>query len=291
MVRPSPSHNNALPKLRQRPPATSGVRGTLDDKIYTVRKTMNTKKLSKENTQIRAFKNFFRFGPESRIKKMQHCGQIYMKNFEYFVELEKKTQQKGKGDIDEARMFSSNNVSIYLENTDIQIGTAKFARIYDSKRLKNPVFCITQKNLFDDVVDIKDGKVTSIVQFDKRLETDFEDLNEELYVLIITDGAEFIKRIETQLNSLGHNVIYGDVIYRDTSHFYKVGEDIEFNGPLHKNPCFSYQEEFRFVVDTEVEDNLEIFIGSITDISVAIPFKNLSNGLKIVGGISNIEEI
>lgn len=102
---------------------------------------------------------------------------------------------------------------------------------------------------------------------------------EECFVLMITDVGEFFRRIDNALREKGYQCRKQLVKYRNTSMVYKENGKIEFNDCFCKGVEFAYQEEFRILVDTKVEDYLDFYIGNITSISKLMPAKKVINGL------------
>lgn len=244
-----------------------------------------------ENAIVKPMYHFFRFSTYSRLKKMQENGHIYMKNLRFFRDLERKTMIRGKGDQYEARLFNSSKVEIFDPETNELIGKSNNATVQDESFLKSPVFCMTFKNLFEDVDNINDSKIVSHIKFNSKLFKDFEDLGEELFVLIITNTEEFLKRFKIATNGMNCKIQHGIITYRDTSYIYKNGDKFEFNSPFHKDTFFEHQEEFRILIDEKVDDNLEIEIGDISDISTLLNADQLKNGLRIEGSIGKVEKL
>lgn len=88
-------------------------------------------------------------------------------------------------------------------------------------------------------------------------------------VLVIKDADEFIRRVATALQKEGLIHARGNVRYFD-------GNDLEYfqdvkDEPVHtafwKRKKYSYQQEFRILIDKPIEDHYILNIGDISDIS------------------------
>jgi len=163
-------------------------------------------KYTLENTEFSPRYIFFKFGLKSRLKDLQESGQMYLKNLNYYVEEEKKALIKGKGDINEGVTFKATNVRIFLPGTNIQIGSAKGAIVRETNILQCPVYCMTYKNMMEDVFEFNYPDFRAKINIDKRLGDNFED-----YVLIIDNAGEFMKRMRVKLKQIGVEFYHGKV--------------------------------------------------------------------------------
>ncbi len=241
-------------------------------------------KFTIENVEFPPTPIFCKFNPRDRLEALRDRGYLYLKNINYYIEEEKETLIKGKGDIDEAVMFKSSKVKIFLPDTDIQIGEAKSGVAVNQLVLRQPIYCMTYKNITENIVAFDYPTFQASVSFDDRLKEFGE------YVLVIHDVGEFLKRVKEKLNKLGISFQHGVVKYRDTDHLYFDNNQVEMNTAFNKNPFFDYQSEFRILLNNEVEDHYTFEIGSVKDISVLLETERLIAGMKCRGKISEIIE-
>lgn len=235
--------------------------------------------LKKEDVNFHPIYLLFKFGPKQRLDQIRD-GKIYMKNLKYFVELERSTGQSGVGDINEGVLFHSTEIKMYDEQDNLVL-KAPFARLSDTSSLKAPVFCITAKNIFDDIVEFDYPKVVSHIQFDKSISEDFGTDVDDFSILVIKDTNEFIDRFKTAAGKQGISIQYNTVDYRDTTVLHMKNDVISVNNAFNKNSKFKGQSEFRVLLETVVDDHMILDIGPIHDISDYIPLDILESGLRM----------
>jgi hypothetical protein len=222
----------------------------------------------------------FKFGKLDRLNDLRG-GHIYMKNLEYFIQEELNTGIKGRGDKDEAVMFNSTNVKAFDPDSDLLIFTAK-AQVRHLNDNYKPAFCMMLKDLFQHPVRLDYPNLITELRFDEKLLEDFSDDGRKPFIMIITDVGEFFNRIQIALIPKNLRILRGFVKYRDTNVVWKTESGIEFNDAFCKNGNFKYQEEYRLLLETKVEDHYELNIGSIKDITEIVEAKNIiKNGIKV----------
>ena len=203
-----------------------------------------------------------------------------MKNLQYYVELEKTASDQDVGDMFDGHILMQ-NVKISMFTVDTQ----DFITQFDSPEvslnlgyLKCPVFCMFMYDYRNHVTEELNGDVLTVrYQFtdeQKRKLIGFGDS-----VLIITNGNEFIERIKTELlaQNIGFSrdfVSYYANNYID--HYRQIKED-NSRVAFWKRKHYQYQQEYRFIAHTEVEDFLSVEIGDISDISKLMTTDELLN--------------
>lgn len=221
---------------------------------------------------------FFKLSSRKRLEEIQQ-GKLHMKNLKYFIDLEAKTGIKGKGDILEASQLNIKKHELFINGNKVDIGPAPgiLRNDYDVYR---PVFCMMCKNIYNvctrDEYPFFGFKVT----FNPRVLEDFAD-GEKPYVLIIHNVQEFVERFEKAIDKLKLNYDRAFVKYRDKKIPLIQDGGILLDNAFTKDECFAYQEEFRFLLHTNVEDNIEINIGNIEDISVISDYKIIEDGMRL----------
>lgn len=243
-----------------------------------------------ENLSFKPYYYGFRFGRLDRLKDLQE-GHVYMKNLDYFIKEEERTGIPGRGDKDEALMFYSDNVKAYDPETNSLIFTGK-AEVRSSNDRYKPVFCMMLKDVYQHPVSLNYPKLITRISFDNKLLDDFSENSQEPYVMIITDVAEFINRIETELTARNLRLTRNFVNYRDTRVIWKNDKGIEFNDAFCKRECFKYQEEFRLLLETQVDDHFEFNIGDIKNITNIIEADSIvRNGINVELYIRELIEV
>lgn len=222
----------------------------------------------------------FRFDTNERLDNFRKNGYMYLKNLKFFIDLESKTNEKGKGDFNEGRACLVENVKIYDQNNNL-LGFTTLPSTLRKTDIKQPIYCMTAKNVSEHITEINSSSFNIRIEFDKKMIDDFCKNNADPHVLMIHDTQEFLRRVKSTLNEMDLGYKTGLVEYRDTSVSHEINGDVEFNGPFHKEECFSYQDEFRILVKTPVEDHLDFSIGNIEDISIVFPISLDSPGIEI----------
>ena len=120
----------------------------------------------KEKTIENAWSILLKFGKEENLQKLQ-AGQFYMKNLQYYVDLEKGTSDEDVGDMYDGQMMLQDvKISVFTTDTHEFLGqisapTASFNLGY----LKCPVLCV-------EIGDISD--ITEIMKTKQLLNTYLE---------------------------------------------------------------------------------------------------------------------
>ena len=112
----------------------------------------------KEKTIENAWSILLKFGKEENLQKLQ-AGQFYMKNLQYYVDLEKGTSDEDVGDMYDGQMMLQDvKISVFTTDTHEFLGqisapTASFNLGY----LKCPVFCMFMMDYRNHVSERLDG--------------------------------------------------------------------------------------------------------------------------------------
>lgn len=248
------------------------------------------KNITMENLTFKPYYYGFKFGRLDRLRDLQQ-GHIYMKNLDYFIKEEEKTGIPGRGDKFETLMFYSDNVKAYDPETNALIFTGK-AEVRSSGDRYKPVFCMMLKDVYQHPVSLNYPKLITRISFDNKLLNDFSDDGQKPYVMIITDVKEFVNRIEAEINTRNLQLTRNFVNYRDTRAVWKTDKGIEFNDAFCKRECFQHQEEFRLLIETEVEDHYEFNIGSIDKITKIVEAESIvRNGINVELSIRELIEL
>lgn len=210
---------------------------------------------------------FIKFQSEDKIDLLLG-GMVYMKELQYYVDLEKKEQNDIVGDALENAVFSK----AYETPSGIPCNL-----ILKNDFCKSFVFCIYEANLDDD---------RSIIIHETDKIKKFGD-----YALWIKHMDQFINRIQLAASKSYYNITNGKVNYYDDS------EEVSIEGmrsvsdkgtyAFAKRKKYKYQNEYRFVINTKLdeipnEDHLILDIGDISDITQKIKTQDLINGKRLI---------
>ena len=103
------------------------------------------------------------------------------------------------------------------------------------------------------------------------------------YAVVIKNVPEFINRMRSSARASDYRIAYKLVKYYDPTTFHGNFRDIE--SVFWKQKQFSFQREFRFVIDSRTLGNCPLCmeIGDISDIALKLKSTEL-NGDKLIGG-------
>ncbi|HHX59179.1 MAG TPA: hypothetical protein GX707_00315 [Epulopiscium sp.] len=224
---------------------------------------------TKTTIQIKGFP-LIKFQDNDKIKRFRQ-GILYMKNLQYYRDLEKSNGDGTIGDMFEAMLHINEGKLIIPElGEEIEIKddliTTDFSNGF--------VFCMFGINENVKSFQFTDKQKQEIFNFGDR-------------ALLITDRHEFLKRIFSTAVEKSLKVFHGSVKYYD-EHVDSVNllasltngmENIAF----WKRDKYRYQQEYRFVIQSvdTTEDYFELNIGDISDISKEIKTSVLLNSITV----------
>ena len=210
---------------------------------------------------------FIKFQSDDKIDLLLH-GIVYMKELQYYVDLEKKEQNDIVGDALENAVFSK----AYETPSGIPCNL-----ILKNGFCKSFVFCIYEADLDDD---------RSVIMHESDKIKKFGD-----YALWIKNMDQFIKRIQLAALKRDYHITNDKVIYYDDTEEVpiEVMQSVSDKGTyaFGKRKKFKYQNEYRFVINTKLdeipnEDYLILDIGDISDITQKIKTQDLINGKRLL---------
>ena len=221
-----------------------------------------------------------KFGSEKNIRSLQ-AGNFYMKNLQYYIDLEKTSDDESVGDKYEGQMVLQ-DVKINIFTVDTHEFIAQLSAPVSSIGLgyqNIPVFCMYMlddrnitsiKQIGEDDIEIKYS--FSAEQSEKM--RDFGDT-----VLLIENGNEFVRRISEAAKKENVGFTRDFVKYHDGNSLEQLKEVQSNNlrAAFWKRQKYAYQQEYRYAFHTEAEDFMQLDIGDISDISRIMKTKELLN--------------
>ncbi|MBX9972531.1 hypothetical protein [Cytobacillus firmus] len=208
-------------------------------------------------------------------------GSIYMKNFNFFIELEKKAKEKGQGDkLEIAHVVRSNKIKLIDPETKMVLATASVGEMVEryTGMEKMPVFCVTHFHSSDFMVtNIKDGIVTAKIDIPIEDQEMFEQTFGDTAVILTNEFTEKMIKASKESN-LG--IAIGNVQYQDYN-FYsserkKLFDEQAIDLLFWKDDFFINQREARFILtQVAVEDHYRLEIGEIRGNSKVTSTKEL----------------
>lgn len=197
---------------------------------------------------------FLKFGNNIQYLEQIREGSLYMNNFKYYIELEKKSGNAGMGDkLEVSYPMGISDISISNEETDELIVkvTAQSVDYRNTNALHKPLFClyaVTADML--QVVEVNDDRVKCILKFtDKELESMKKAFGEHVLFIMAQPFLNKVKKAfkEKQYEVRGKLAIYADYSIHDEERF---KNHIEGNSNLffYKEKAFAHQKEYRIVI-------------------------------------------
>ena len=216
-----------------------------------------------------AFSILMKFGSEENLKKLQH-GQLYMKNLRYYVNQEKNTGDQCVGDLYDGQMLVHDikMKAFTVEGKQLIFSASAPNMALDLGYLDKPIFCMFKfdyRNITSE--KIEGNNLIAEYRFSDSQMRNIKDFGE--YVLVVKDANKFIERIKEALNREEYDLIHEEVKYYGKNLVQHIRDVHEFPYKIAfwKRDLYEYQQEYRFLVDTEVEDHLSVNIGDISDIT------------------------
>lgn len=210
-----------------------------------------------------------KFGSRKNIEMLQQ-GKIYMKNLQYYINLEHDSDDEDVGDIYDGLLpIHDVNLKIYTVDTKEFITQIKTpVSILNLGYKKAPVFCMF-------ILDSRNNTDVSLFGDELTARYDFSDkqkLKLSVFgdsVLMITDPGEFFSRMSKGLNDAGIGFARDKVKYyeRNTKEHF---EDVMNNNSrigFWKRKKYDYQQEYRYILDSSIDDYIIIDVGNLSDIS------------------------
>ncbi|MFE0624905.1 hypothetical protein ACFW1J_26150 [Priestia aryabhattai] len=228
---------------------------------------------------------FLRFGNEkSHLESIQN-GNLRYSPSKTYVDIEKRTGEKGIGDKYEAAVVVSEvNISVYHEDTDELIAQipAEETTLTISRVSQIPVFCLYAFN----------GDNLEVIHEDEEsyyVKTVFEEEDKNLlqkdfgeHVLLIVNTPLFLERVAKGMQSNGlfssHGIVNYDDYSRNSEARWASYKKDERNSLFWKDArYFKHQKEYRLILNTLITEPTFYDIGSIRDITAYMTREQLFN--------------
>jgi hypothetical protein len=203
----------------------------------------------------------FKFGDLTHLRRLQ-AGSVHLPSWQYFKTCENEAERDAHEGAHEWRNPVISSLEIAGHKFTATGGTLSFSLSYPDSQTK--IFCASELRSNRD-------RVTGDL-FNPRL------LKHGSHLLVIRDAAQFIKQLQTALETLcDQNVIEGATADFVT-YFDKDNYDGDV-GPFRKTNDFAYEKEWRLALRTVSIDErpFTLEIGSIEFISTLMETKDFKN--------------
>jgi len=214
-------------------------------------------------------------------------GNLYMNNFKYFVEQEKKTKHKGQGDSYEGAFINIlENSDIYINDTLVGSAESTELSIRNNYIDSIPLFSMCQLTSPDFEV-IEENEQSIKIKLSLTLE-EINKIKEDFQcdkVIFTMNYDEFQRRVTNAAKNLNTEVWSNPIQYIDFSwnkerheRFEQGYLDVLYN----KHESLKYQREFRYILPKMPVDQNYIFkVGDLSDIFYVSDIDDFLSGVKI----------
>lgn len=205
-----------------------------------------------------------KFGAREHMEALHRTGRLYMRTLRYFLGIE---DQGVRGDRHEgvAMMYQPDQIQL-------QIGDLKL----DSADMRGPVLVSYHAALDLHVYSmfaVTEKIVEAMFHGEKPIDERCLAFGE--YAVMLTNTAEFLARVMKASETAGVSIARSLVHYLDpATHHGKVS-------PFNKIAAYSWQSEFRIVVEPSDDDIFYLDLGSLEDISVLVRSEEVNAGLQV----------
>ncbi len=231
-----------------------------------------------KNNKIFAFIKFF-----EKQKYAQEFieGKIYANKLSYFKKVEGNTGVKMDKYEGICANFQSEQVTLELNGR--VFNTVEHMTLSRKMDEYKNIFClyilIMPNGVDKDIKDIKNQLMIS---------SKCEELGKYAVIVRAYEFLEKIKAVELKRFKI-NKIRMGEVNYYDENEFHGSFDDDK--SLFNKIKKFEYQKEYRLVIDSDVDKELILEIGSIKDITTFCKTENINKGLKVTVDGNNHEKI
>ncbi len=228
---------------------------------------------------------FFKAGRDEHVDQFMK-GKLFMNRLAYFQDIERASDRADKYEAT-AMWWQPHNLSIqFKDHPELNIGPQDLggpvSMTFDYHRDLH-IFCMSA--MHSGKFDFVDGKFECATDENvRKLKRQLEFSDECLKlgdVAVVVNAGEFMLRTKRAIEKMGYRFKATLVEYYDPKTYH--GKFGFYEIPFRKRTEFSYQKEYRIVVDsgTKGQEALEIEIGDIRDISAMMPAATLNNQFAI----------
>ncbi len=221
-------------------------------------------------------------------------GKLYMNPIGLYRDIELKSGEKGQGDEQELKLISDDICLIvrrYDSDEEIPLHPKQIKFEYKEDQYI-PAFCMMGIKIRDlKVFDYDEEKI--ILEFPFSIE-EVERLKREFGEFVVMMVAnEFESAIHNTIEDNKMNGLFKEVIYCDPN--FEERQESFFKGSVkrffYKNENFSYQKEFRLILDEKITEGKVFNVGSLSEFSYMLDIEELGKVRLILSYQIENEEI
>lgn len=212
-----------------------------------------------------------KFGAAKHVAELRLQGHLYMKSVGFFKDLE---ADAARGDKDEGLTYCRQ-----AKNTVLQVKQA--GEWLNVEGINGPILIreglAEIGNIFC-MFAFRGGHADAFFEGRSTGPVDVDSLRFGDSAVVFTDGDEFMRRVRDAAEREGLELRYDLVEYVDRATY--AGP----MGPFRKFAAFAHQSEFRILAKPEREPVRVLTLGSLEDISMTCPLRELTQRLRLQKG-------
>lgn len=225
--------------------------------------------MGKYNDQKIVHSMLLKFGKKENLLKLQK-GQLYMKNLNYYRELEEEEDNDCIGDKQGGQLVQQNlELNLYEEKNGLLYDSIIANKTtLDFNRGFFPVFSMFSADERNTTfIEVNEDLIIGHVKFSEEQKKNLSSFEDS--VLIIFDSSSFRKLINSVFTEKEYSYREKIVEYAPENSKEEVQLFTKYKGyPYIKRKKYEYQQEYRFLIEMEVDDFKSVEIGDISDISI-----------------------
>ncbi|MDE0126752.1 MAG: hypothetical protein OXN97_19475 [Bryobacterales bacterium] len=209
-------------------------------------------------------------------------GQVFARTLADFKS-DENSDESGRVDPDEGTIawYQPGKGRLTINGMDVTDDLAGPVKVQKDWLNHLNVFCVHACHSGD--LDLSSLSSDTIEDLRQELTIDKRCFNLGNHAVVVRDVPEFVNRMESSARAKGYRIGRKLVRYYDPATFH--GEFADIESVFRKQDQFSYQREFRFVIDrgTLEQEPLVMNVGDLSDITLQLKSTEL-NGEKLIGG-------
>lgn len=207
---------------------------------------------------------FLKFGEREHLLDLMNKGMLHMGTLKQYSTIEDPVSSLRCDQYEGADfLYQPDKVSLMINNVEIKKIVAPFTLTFDNSRLAN-CFCLFS-------MKAEKNKHYTEEDWISHLRVDKRNFLFGDSCLIIREPPTFLKRFKTACQQANFAYKYGFVEYVDLQQHH--GQ----YGPFRKPLNFSYQSEYRLLIENVVDGPRDFIIGDLSDISEIVPSNEVND--------------
>lgn len=202
----------------------------------------------------RNFASFIKFGEKQYMEKLLLEGEVFCRPLDYFTKI---ASNDLRGDKNDGAAYLKQIKDLKVRHKGVTIATAVTGQLYGrNPQLKGNIFCLFALN--SDDLNFETKAI-------KKLHINLDGVSFGDSAVWIFDPGEFMKRLRKAIKRSGLKSQFSPISYYDHE---------SYEGkltPFDKSNVYSSQNEVRFWIPNNLNEDMVFRLGNISDIAGLIP--------------------